>query len=154
MYRILLIVVMVLLVSYFVDIAETQEVAEGSATIRGEVVDNTLEENPLEGVSVTITNQADGEEQTTLTDKHGMYAFEGLIPGRYDTKSSKDGYWERIGKTVVVAQGGEAFVRIRLPKVKNIASFLLKELFTWQLFLGIAIGAVAVLILLSLRSKI
>ncbi len=153
MYRVLLILVMVLLVSFFIDIAAAQEKVD-DATIRGEVIDYSLEENPLEGANVTITNYADGEEHTTLTDKHGMYAFKGLNPGRYSVKSSKDGYWERIGKTVVVAQGGEAFVRIRLPKVKNIASFLLEELFTWQLFLGFAIGAIAVLILLSLRSRI
>ena len=143
----------ILCMNILVDIAAAQEEVDG-ATIKGEVIDNSLEENPLEGANVTITNYADGEEHTTLTDKNGMYAFKGLIPGRYGVKSSKDGYGERIGKTVVVAKGGEAFVRIRLPKVENIASFLLNELFTWQLFLGFAIGAIAVLILLSLRSRI
>ena len=137
-----------------VDVAVAQDEVVGSATIRGEVIDNSLEENPLEGAKVTITNLADGEEHTTLTDKHGMYAFKGLIPGRYAVKCSKDGYWDKIGPSKVAPRGGEVFIRISMNKVENIASFLLKELFTWQLFLGIAIGAIVVLILLSLRSRI
>lgn len=93
-------------------------------TIRGEVIDISPEQRPIEGVTVKIVNVADGEEYTVKTDKDGLYEKKGLPAGRYTISVSKRGYGDRVGKSKVVAAGGEIFDRIKMRKQENIFTFL------------------------------
>ena len=72
-------------------------------TIKGEVIDITPEQNPIEGVTVKIVNSADGQEYIVTTDKDGFYEKTGLPAGRYMISVSKAGYGDRVGKSKVVA---------------------------------------------------
>ena len=67
---------------------------------------------------------------------------------------SKDGYGDRIAKSKVVAAGGEIFDRIKMNKIQYIHTYLLKQLFTWQLLVGSAIGfAIGFLLGFFINSK-
>ena len=89
------------------------------ATIRGEIVDTTPEQNPIEGVTVKIVNSADGQEYIITTDKDGLYEKTRLPAGRYAISVHKDGYGDRFGKSKVVAAGGEIFDRTKMRKQKS-----------------------------------
>ena len=47
---------------------------------------------PLEAVSIQITNQDQGVSKGTTTNKYGIYSFSGLRPGKYDILFSYVGY--------------------------------------------------------------
>lgn len=110
------------------------------ATIKGEVIDTSPNQEPIKGVTVTITDAATGQEYIVTTDDNGTYEKTGLPAGRYTISISKKGYSDRIGKSKVVAAGGEMFERIKMAKKEYIHTYLLKQLFTWQLLVGFAIG--------------
>ncbi len=125
-----------------------------SATIRGEIVDTTPEQNPIEGVTVKIVNSADGQEYIVTTDKDGVYEKKGLHGGRYMISVSKAGYGDRVGKSKVVAPGGEMFDRIKMHKKDNIFTLFMGQVFTWQLVVGFALGFLVALIMGSGRSRV
>ncbi len=102
-----------------------QEDIVGGATIKGEVIDLSPEQRPIAGVTVKIVNAATGKEHTVKTDKNGAYEKKGLPAGRYTISVSKPGYGERVGKSKVVADGGEIFDRIKMRKKENIFTFLM-----------------------------
>ncbi len=93
------------------------------ATIKGEVIDATPEQNPIVGVTVKIVNSADGQEYIVTTDKDGVYEKTGLPAGRYAISVSKAGYGDRFGKSEIVAAGGEIFNRIKMRKQRKQKSF-------------------------------
>jgi len=121
MFRFSIIFLLVVCMSMYVIIVYAQEDVVGDATIKGEVIDTSPEQNPIEGVTVTIVNSANGKEYTVKTDKNGIYEKKGLSAGRYMISVSKPGYGDRIGKPKVVAAGGEVFDRIKMRK-KGIAA--------------------------------
>ena len=125
-----------------------------SATIRGEIVDTTPEENPIEGVTVKIVNSSDGTEYTVTTDKNGAYEKTGLHGGRYIIYAHKKGYGDRISKSKVVVYGGERFDRIKMHKKDNIVTFFMGQVLTWQLVVGFALGFLVALIMGSGRSRV
>ncbi len=96
------------------------------ATIKGEVVDTSTDLNPIEGVTVTIVRGIDEQEFTTTTDKDGAYSMTDLDPGRYTISYTKEGYGKRVGKSKVLAPGGEIFDRTKMRKKDNIISFFQK----------------------------
>ncbi len=98
--------------------------AVNGGTIRGAVVDTTPELNPIPGVNVTVVSLATEKEYTTQTDKKGEYKLANLPAGRYTVSYSKDGYGERVGKSKVLAPGGDIFDRIKMRKKDNILTFL------------------------------
>ncbi|MCY4400964.1 MAG: carboxypeptidase-like regulatory domain-containing protein [Candidatus Poribacteria bacterium] len=95
----------------------------GRTTIRGEIIDATPEQNPIEGVTVKIVNSAYGQEYIVTTDKDGLYEKTGLPEGRYTISASKKGYQNRFGKSKNVADGGEIFDRIRMRKQKSFFTY-------------------------------
>ena len=125
-----------------------------SATIRGEVFDTSPNQEPIKGVTVTITDAATGQEYIVTTDDNGAYEKTGLPAGRYTISVSKKGYGDRQGKSMVVAAGGEIFDRIKMPKKEYIHTYLLKQLFTWQLLVGFAIGFLLGFFIDSKRSRV
>lgn len=124
-----------------------------TATIRGEVVEASPEQIPIEDVNVTIVNTSTGEEYTVTTDIDGAYVKTGIPAGRYTTIVAKKGYGNRIVKPKVVAAGGEIFGRIRMIKNETITTFFLDNFFTWQLLVGFAIGFFVASILNSRPSR-
>ncbi len=100
----------------------------GGATIKGEVLEATPQLKPIAGVTVTIVNSATGIEHTVKTNKDGSYEKKGLPAGRYMISVSKPGYGDRVGKSKVVAEGGEVFDRIKMNKQENIFTFF-KDLY-------------------------
>ena len=108
--------------------ADTQEVDSmgDNATIKGEVIDTSTEQNPIEGVTVTIVSSADDQRFTVTTDKDGQYEKTGLPAGRYTISVTKEGYGDRVGKSKVVAAGGEIFDRIKMRERDNIYTFFKK----------------------------
>lgn len=112
----------------------------GGATIKGKVIDTSPDLKPIEGVTVKIENVAVGQEYIVTTDKNGYFEKTGLQAGRYTLSYSKKGYSDRIGKSKVVAAGGEIYERIKMSKIEYLHTYLLKQLFTWQLIVGLAFG--------------
>ena len=120
----------------------------GGATIKGEVIDTSPEQKPIEGVTVKIVNAATEEVFTLTTDKDGFYEKKGLPAGRYIINISKNGYGDRVGKSKVVAAGGEIFDRIKMRKMDNILTFFQRQPLFWLLAAGITVVIIIALVLL------
>ena len=88
--------------------------AVDGGTLRGKITDTTRAQNPIEGVEIKIVAQ-DGTEFTTTTDANGNYKHAGLPAGRYLINISKEGFGERIGKPVVIVNGGDHFMPLKIP---------------------------------------
>ena len=144
---------MIVHISIYTAHGQDAELMDSGATIRGEVIEATPEQNPIEGVTVKIVN-VNGNEYIVTTDKDGVYEKTGLPAGRYTISISKKGYGDRIDKSKVVASGGELFDRIKMRKKVNIVLIFLSRLFTWQLVVGFALGFVVALIINSGRSRV
>ena len=157
--NLILIFVACLCLSLSIPIAIGQDtvVMKGSATLRGHVIDISPQQNPIEGVRVEI-EALNGEIFTVYTDENGLYEKTGLPAGRYTISTHKKGYGSRIGKSKVVASGGEGYDRIKMRRMETIYSFFyrgsfIKTVFTWQLFVGFAIGFLVALLLNSLQTR-
>jgi hypothetical protein len=83
-----------------------------TGTVRGHVIDTSTTHLPIEGVRVVLV-AADGSETVTETDNNGGFEMVGLAPGRYLLSCYKDGYWEVVGKPVMVIAGGNHDVSLR-----------------------------------------
>ncbi len=152
-YFLLLIVCVGIPISFRFALGQDAEIADGTATIRGNIVDTSPEQKPIAGVQVTITNSITGKTYTVTTDEIGAYVKTGLPAGRYTISVSKEGYGDRAGKSMVVAAGGEVYYQIKMRKKENIFTFLLGNLFTWQLVIGFGLGILFGFLLSSLRSR-
>ncbi len=97
-------------------ITTAQEMLEISATIKREVLDTTPEQNPIPKVKVTVVSMATNEEYTTHTDQKGEYEIKNLPAGRYTINYTKNGYGTRVGKSKVLAPGGEIYDRTKMKK--------------------------------------
>ena len=98
-----------------VGVVFAQDNALNGGTLRGEIKDTTEAQNPIEGVEIKIVAQ-DGTEYTTKTDAHGNYKRAGLPPGRYLINIAKEGYGERVGRPVVIVNGGDHFMPLKMSK--------------------------------------
>ena len=126
MIRMIALTTMILCIGIFTDnlTAEDKDgVITNEATIKGEVIDITPEQNPIFGVKVTAVDAA-GKEYTTQTNKKGKYEIKGLPAGRYTLSFSKAGYGDRVGKSKLVPAGGEIYDRIKMRKQENILTLL------------------------------
>ena len=91
-------------------------------TVRGQIVDTTEMQNPIEGVDIRIVG-TDGEEYRATTDANGDYEKLGIPAGRYLISIYKNGYRDRLGKAVTVVNGGDHFVPLKMTKKDNIITF-------------------------------
>ena len=83
-----------------------------TGTVRGHVIDTSTTHLPIEGVRVVLL-AADGSETVTETDNNGGFEMVGLAPGRYLLSCYKDGYWDVVGKPVIIIAGGNHDVSLR-----------------------------------------
>lgn len=136
-----------------VSVVHAQEVDIGGATIRGEVIDTSPNQEPIKGVTVTITNAATGQEYIVKTDDNGAYEKTGLPTGGYTISISKKGYSDRIGTPRVVAAGGAIFEITKMRKKNNILTFFQRGMFGWILVVSFTVGFLLIILALfrSLR---
>ena len=98
------------------------DLTQQGGTIRGQIVDTTEGQNPIEGVEVRIVGTG-GEEYITTTDANGDYEKSGIPAGRYLISIYRDGYGDRLGKAVTVVDGGDHYVPLKMMKKDNIVDF-------------------------------
>ena len=96
--------------------------AQQGGTVRGQILDTTEVQHPIEGVEVKIVG-VDGSEFTTTTDANGDYEKSGIPAGRYLISIYKEGYRDRLGKPVTVVNGGDHFVPLKMTKKNTIVDF-------------------------------
>ena len=113
MPRLIFMLIAVTFVGMFSGIIFAQDAPLNGGTLRGTIVDVTPAQNPIEGVEIKIVAQ-DGTEFTTTTDANGNYKHAGLPAGRYLINISKEGFGERIGKPVVIVNGGDHFMPLKM----------------------------------------
>lgn len=122
--------------------------AQQGGTVRGQIVDTTERQNPIEGVEVVIVAQ-DGTEFTTKTDANGDYEKSGIPAGRYLISIYKDGYGDRLGKPVTIVNGGDHYVPLKMTKKNTIMDFFQGSVpMFWVLIL-----CVVIVILILVRTK-
>ena len=90
-------------------------------TVRGQIVDTTIEQNPIEGVRVIIV-ATDDTEFTTTTDTNGDFEHAGIPAGRYLISIYKDGYGDRV-RAVILGNGGHYYVPLKMTKKNTIVDF-------------------------------
>ena len=113
--------------------------AQQGGTVRGQIVDTTESQNPIEGVTVVIVAQ-DGTEFTTTTDANGDYEKSGIPAGRYLISISKEGYGDRLGKPVTIVDGGDHYVPLKMTKKNTIMDFFQSSVpMYWVLILCVII---------------
>jgi outer membrane receptor protein involved in Fe transport len=78
--------------------ASVQLFAQATATgsILGTVTDTT--KAVIVGAQVTATNAGTGISRTTITGTSGIFSMDGLAPGRYSIKATKDGFSAGLAK--------------------------------------------------------
>ena len=96
--------------------------AQQGGTIRGQIVDTTEMQIPIEGVEVFIVG-TDGTEFRATTDVNGDYEHSGIPAGRYLISIYREGYGDRMGKAVTVVNGGDHYVPLKMTKKDNIVDF-------------------------------
>ena len=98
------------------------DLAQEGGTIRGQIVDTTEMQMPIEGVDVRIVSTG-GEEYTATTDANGYYVKSGIPAGRYLISIYKKGYGDQVGQPVTVVNGGDHFVARKMTKKDTIVDF-------------------------------
>ena len=136
MIRFSFVLMLVACVAMYGGIAFAQDDAGGSGgTVRGQILDTTTAQNPIDAVDVRIVATG-GEEHTATTDANGEYEKSGIPAGRYLISIYKDGYGPREGKPVSVINGGDHYIPLKMTKKDNIVTFFQKFGFVfWPLAL-------------------
>ena len=99
--------------------------APATGTIRGNIVDTSEAQLPIEGVRVIAVSSRASEYETT-TDSNGDYTLI-LTPGRYLLCIYKTGYVDRTGKPVTVVAGGDHYVPLKMTKRAGLINRLEQE---------------------------
>ena len=116
-----------------------------TGTIRGNIVDTSTEQLPIEGVRVVIVG-TDGSEFETTSDSKGEYKRAGIPPRRYLLSIYKDGYGDRTGRPVTVVAGGDHYVPLKMIKKEP----------PWLLLICLGVAAVLIVgiaIVVGLRDQ-
>ena len=92
-------------------------------TLRGQIIDATPAQNPIEGVEVKIVGRS-GKEFTVKTDANGNYECSGIPTDRYLISTSKEGYQGTSGKPITILNGGAYFVPLKMAEKDNIEQLL------------------------------
>ena len=109
--------------------------AVSGGTVRGQIVDTTTSQSPIDGVQVKIVATG-GEEYEATTDANGDYERSGVPAGRYLVSIYREGYADRIGKPLTVVNGGDHFFPLKMTPKDNIITFFQKFGFVfWPLAL-------------------
>ncbi|MGA3372827.1 MAG: carboxypeptidase-like regulatory domain-containing protein [Terracidiphilus sp.] len=85
------------------------EQGQSTGSLVGKLTD--LNSNPLEGVLLTLRNQATGAEARATTTKNGAYRFSGLEPGEYTLQAESPELGRGQVEDIEVNAGSEARVQ-------------------------------------------
>ena len=122
--------------------------AQHGGTVRGQILDTTEQQTPIEGVTVVIVAQ-DSTEYTATTDANGDYEHTGIPAGRYLISTYREGYGDRLGKPVTVVDGGDHYVPLKMTKKDTIMDFF----FTPVPMFWVLILCVIIVLLILVRTK-
>ena len=100
--------------------------APTTGTVRGNIVDTSEAQLPIEGVLVVMVD-ASGSEHEALTDNNGDYKIIGLTPGRYLLSIYRTGSGDRTGKPITVVTGGDHYVPLKMTKRAGLLSLLERQ---------------------------
>ena len=123
MARLSFVLALIACVGMSVGIVFAQADGVNGGTVRGQIVDTSNKQNPIEGVEVKIV-AADGTEYKATTDANGDYVRAGIPAGRYLISIFKEGYGDRVGKPVTVVNGGDHFLPLKMTQKSGVATFL------------------------------
>ena len=118
-------------------------------TVRGQIVDTTEMQNPIEGVDIRIVGTS-GEEYITTTDANGDYEKSGIPAGRYLISIYREGYGDRVGKPVTVVDGGDHYVPLKMTKKDNIITFLQGSI---PMYWGLILCVIIVILIFSRTNR-
>ena len=118
-------------------------------TIRGQIVDTTEMQNPIEGVDVRIVGTS-GEEYIATTDANGDYKHSDIPAGRYLISIFKNGYGDRVGKAVTVVNGGDHYVPLKMTKKDTIVDFLESPV---PMYWGLILCVIIVILIFSRTNR-
>src|SRR5262245_375183 len=76
----------------------------GSASISGQVVDNTG--GVLPGVTITVVNLATNQVRSIVTNERGFYLFSGLTPSDYSLRAELPGFAAITRPSIALNVGG------------------------------------------------
>ncbi len=116
-----------------------------TGAVRGNVVDTSTAQLPIEGVRVILVTSS-GLETEGETASNGEFKIVGLAPGRYLLSCYKDGYDDRTGNPVTVVAGGEHYIPVKMVKKEP----------PWLLLIclgGAAVLIVGIAIVVGLRDR-
>jgi hypothetical protein len=99
----------------FVSTTFSQEVTQG---LRG-IVRNSITKQPLQGANIVVSNQENSEG--AVTDDHGLFLVENLIPGRYKIQVSFTGFSAFQDELLIIA-GRSSIVNIELTEAPTVLS--------------------------------
>ena len=131
------------------DVSLTTAERTKTGTVRGNVVDTSMErlpaELPVEGARVVLV-AANGLETEGETASNGEFLIVGLAPGRYLLSVYKEGYEDRTGKPITVVASGEHYMSLKT----------IKEEPPWLLLICLGVAAVLIVgiaIVVGLRDR-
>ena len=125
------------------------DLAQEGGTIRGQIVDTTEMQMPIEGVDVRIVATG-GEEYITTTDANGDYERAGIPAGRYLISIYKEGYADRVGKPVTVVNGGDHYVPLKMTKKDTIVDFFQSSI---PMYWGLILCVIIVILIFSRTNR-
>ena len=149
MTRLNLTLIFLVCVLAFIGTAFAHDLAQEGGTIRGQIVDTTEMQNPIEGVDVRIVSTS-GEEYTTTTDINGDYEKSGIPAGRYLISIYKEGYGDRLGKPVTVVNGGDHYVPLKMTKKDTIIDFFQSSI---PMYWGLILCVIIVILIFSRTNR-
>ena len=121
----LIVAVCVSIVSIGITFAEDKPTTGG--TLRGQIIDVTPSQNPIEGVEVKIVGRS-GKGFTAKTDANGNYECTGIPTDRYLISTSKEDYQGTSDKPMTILNGGNHFLRLKMAEKGNRVEPLVKLL--------------------------
>jgi hypothetical protein len=116
-----------------------------TGAVRGNVVDTSTAQLPIEGVLVVLVASSALETEGE-TASNGEFKIVGLAPGRYLLSCYKDGYGDRTGNPVTVVAGGEHYIPVKMVKKEP----------PWLLLICLGVAAVLIVgiaIVVGLRDR-
>ena len=100
-----------LLLSGFL-IAPVVSAQQGSAELRGRVIDPQAEALP--GVTVVVTNQATGNFREAVSSGDGSWFMAAIPPGTYQVAAQLQGFKKFLRRDVILAVGNQLTVDVKL----------------------------------------
>ena len=92
--------------------ASAASAQQGTAEIRGKVIDPSM--GALPGVTVTVTNQDNGNFREAVSGGDGSWFMAALPPGRYQVAAQLPGFKKFVRRDVLLAVGNQMNVDMQL----------------------------------------